>query len=155
MRSVLLLVVALSTLGQGTKPNFRGTWKEVSISKGPLIGSVTELVESSTAVKIRVTSPKAGSTTWATYPINGKRVTEKVGRMRLERAGHWEQSQLVLEETGPGNPPWRRSTERRTLSLSEDGSVMTIQVHAVSDRKGTRDYSIECRRIAQSNGIPH
>jgi len=155
LRSLLLVIVALSTLGQVTKPNFSGTWKEVAVSKGSLTDSIAELEESSTAVKIRMTNPRAGPTTWATYPINGKRVIEKVSRMRLERAGHWEQAQLVLEETGPGNAPWRKSTERRTLSLSGDGSIMTIQVHAVSDRNGTRDYSIQFRRIGQSNGIPH
>ncbi len=70
-----------------------------------------------------------------------------MGRHLIERTGHWEDNQLVLQETGPGNAPWRRSTAQTILSLSGDARRMTIKLHNVGDKRSVHDYVIEFERV--------
>jgi hypothetical protein len=148
-QTVLVLTFTLLALGQETKPNFMGAWRSISITRGPLTKSITQIKQTASTFAIRVIIPNEPPMDWSIYPTDGRMVTTKSGRNRIERTGHWERNKLILEETGPGNAPWRRSTERQVISLSENGGIMTTRFHNVSDRKGLHDYAIEFTRIEE------
>jgi len=83
---------------------------------------------------------------WSVFPTDGTRLKTKMGRHVVEKAGHWEASQLILRETGPGNAPWRRSTEERILSRSSAGRL-SVKVHHLSDTRREHDSSIEWEKV--------
>jgi hypothetical protein len=145
--SALLLAFTLSAQRQNTRPDFTGVWRSVSITLGPLTNSVEEIKQTDFTVALRPVISNEPSIRWSIYSTDGKVMRTKMGRHLIERTGHWEENQLVLEETGPGNAPWRRSTDQTILSLSGDARRMTIKMHNVGDKRSVHDYAIELERV--------
>jgi hypothetical protein len=108
----------LSAVGQNRQPDFTGVWRSMSITRGPLAKSITEIKQTDSTAALRSVIPNLPSMDWSIYSIDGKVLKTKMGRHLIESTGRCEGNQLILRETGPGNAPWRRSTERRILSLS-------------------------------------
>ena len=119
----------------------------LSITLGPLSNSVEEIKQTDFTVALRPVISNEPSIRWSIYSTDGKVMRTKMGRHLIEPTGHWEQNQLVLEETGPGNVPWRRSTDQTILSLSGDPRRMTIKMHNVGDKRSVHDYAIELERV--------
>ncbi len=145
--SALLLAFTLSAQRRNTRPDFTGVWRSVSITLGPLTNSVKEIKQTDFTVALRPVNSNESSIRWLIYSTDGKVMRTKMGRHLIERTGHWEENQLVLQETGPGNAPWRRSTDQRILSLSGDARRMTIKMHNVGDKRSVHDYAIEFERV--------
>ena len=143
--AVVVLIVAGIGLAQNGRPDFTGTWRPTATSRGPVVESRIEIKQTASRFSIR---HLLGSTTtgWSIYPTDGTMIKTK-GRNRVETIGHWEKNMLILEVTGPGNAPWRRSTTRQTLWLSESGRVLTIQFHELSDKEADHDYAMEFERV--------
>jgi hypothetical protein len=142
---VLLLSLFGVVFGQNTRPNFTGTWRSIRITLGPVTGVLTQIEQSESTIAFRAIIPNE-TVSWTVYPTDGKVITTKRSwRKSDEKTGRWESGKLVLEETGPGNVPWRRSTTREVISLSEDGRIMTIAFHIISDP--AHDYAIDYERI--------
>ena len=145
--SAWLLAFTLSAQRQNTRPDFTGLWRSVSITLGPLTNSVEEIEQTDFTVALRPVISNEPSTGWVIYSTDGKVRRTKMGRHLIERTGHWEENQLVLQETGPGNAPWRRSTDQTILSLSGDARRMTIKMHNAGDKRSVHDYAIEFERV--------
>jgi hypothetical protein len=144
---VWLLLLTLSSAGQNTKPDFTGFWRSVPAMGSPVASSIIEIRQTDSTVALRPVIPNQPPTSWSVYSTDGSVLKTKMGRHIVERTGHWQAGQLILRETSPGNAPWRRSTEQRTLSLSSPGGRMTIKVHNLSDTKSLHDYAIESERV--------
>lgn len=144
---VLLLSLFGVAFGQNTGPNFTGTWRPIRIALGPVTGGLTQIEQSESTFAFRAIIPNE-PVVWTVYPTDGKVITRKrTGRKSDEKTGHWESGKLILESTGEGNAPWRRSTTREVISLSENGRIMTITFHIVSDP--AHDYAIDYERVNQ------
>jgi hypothetical protein len=107
-------------------------------------GGLTQIEQSESTISFRAIIPNE-PVGWTVFPTDGKVITRKrIGRKSNQKTGHWENGKLILEETGEGNAPWRRSTTREVISLSDDGRIMTIAFHIISDP--THDYAIDYER---------
>jgi len=144
--AVLLLIVAEIGLGQSAKPDFTGMWRSTGISRGPVVKSMIEIKQTESTFSIRHILEKGTATDWHIYPTDGK-VIKTRGRNHVENRGHWDANILILESTGPGNAPWRRSTERQVIRLSNDGRIMTIKFHELADKDSVHDYAVEAERV--------
>src|SRR5579875_2970688 len=147
--AVWLLAFTLASRAQNARPDFTGLWRLVSTTLGPVTNAVTEIKQSESTLSLGAVVPGSSSIYWEVYSTDGRVLTTKVGRQLSERSGHWDGSQLVVQVTGPGNAPWRRSTEQRILSLSKDGSRMTMRIHNLGDKRSVHDYAIEWVRMKQ------
>lgn len=146
-RTLWVLMLTLSAQAQNARPDFTGVWQCVSITLGPPVKSVTEIKQTDVTIALRPVIAFEPSMEWFIYSTDGKVMRTKTGRHVIERTGHWEGNQLVLQDAGPSDTPWRRSTEQRTLTLSSDGRRMTMKIHNLSDKKSVHDYAIESDRV--------
>lgn len=81
------------------------------------------------------------------YPTDGKVISAKRrGHKATERTGRWDGGNLILETTSEGNGPWQWSTTREVLSLSKDGSLMTMSFHFNAPQ---HDYTVDLERVNQ------
>ena len=147
--AVWLLAFTLANPAQNARPDFTGLWRLARTTLGPVIDSVIEIKQSESTVALRAAVPGSSSNYWEVYSTDGRVLTTKVGRQLSERSGHWDGSQLVVQVTGAGNAPWRRSTEQRILSVSKDGSRMRMSIHNLADKRSVRDYATEWERVKQ------
>jgi hypothetical protein len=146
--ALLLLTSTLALLGQATHPIFTGIWSSASRTSGSVAASVTEIKQTGATIALRPVISNQPSQPWSIFSTDGKLLRDKVGRHVIERTGRWSGNRLILEETGPGNAPWRRSTEQRILSLSSDGNRLVIRVNNLRDKERRHDHSIESQRVA-------
>jgi hypothetical protein len=144
-----LLALTLTNQAQNARPDFTGVWRQVSTTRGPLIHSVMEIKQRESTLLLRPVLSEQSWMKWEVYSTDGTVMTTKIGRQVIERNGHWDGNQLVLQVTGPGNAPWRRSTEQRVLSLSQDRSRMIVKIHYLGDKRSVHDYAIESERVKQ------
>jgi len=146
----LLLAFTLANAAQNARPDFTGLWRLVRTTLGPVTHSVIEIKQSESTVALRAVVPGSSLNYWdEVYSTDGRVLTTKVGRQLSERSGHWDGSQLVVQVTGAGNAPWRRSTEQRILSVSKDGSRLRMSIHNLADKRSVRDYATEWERVKQ------
>ncbi len=145
----LLLLALASAFGHNVRPEFAGVWSPIGARSGRLPRSIIEIKQTDFTVALRPEIPNQASVEWSVYPTDGTVMKVKLGRLRIERTGRWRGNELILRETGPGNAPWRRSTEQRILSLSIEGRRMTIAVHNLSDEKSIHDYAMTLERVVQ------
>jgi hypothetical protein len=129
---IVLLCIALSCAAQNPRPDFTGVWRSAN--------SAIEVEQTTSTISLRPVSPNF-TAPWSVFPIEGAVLKTKTGRHLIERTGHWTANRLILLETAPGNAPWRRSTEERTLSL--DAGRLTIHVHNLSDKRHQHDHNVE------------
>jgi hypothetical protein len=146
-RTIALLMVVFVglDLAQSTKPDLSGIWRSIDITRGPVVDSRLEIKQSQSTFAIRYLIENSRATDWHTYPTDGT-VLKTRGRNHTENTGRWQANTLVLESKGPGNAPWRRSTMRQIISLSENGR-MTISFHELSDKHSVHDYAVVFERI--------
>jgi hypothetical protein len=144
--AVCIFIFAGIALGQNERPNLAGIWKATRISRGPVSESMLEIRQTESTLAMRQLLQSPATTEWSIYPTDGK-VFKKKGRNRVENTGRWQKNILVLESTGPGNAPWRRSTMRQTLLTSASGRTMRIEFHELSDKNSVHDYDVEFERV--------
>lgn len=147
--AVWLLAFTLANPAQNARPDFTGLWRLVRTTLGPVTHGVIEIKQSESSIALRPGVPGSSLNYWEVYSTDGRVLTTKVGRQLSERTGHWDGSQLVLQVTGAGNAPWRRSTEQRILSVSKDGSRMRMSIHNLADERSVHDYATEWERMKQ------
>ncbi len=131
-----LLIAAICSgqvlcLGEGI--DLSGVWKSMTTRMAtrtvPVSGSVMEIRQTNTTISLRPVTPgsKSDERWWIVYPIDGTVLSKKRrGHMATRFSGHWVGDRLVLETSGEGNLPWRRSKTTQILSLSENGKILTI-----------------------------
>lgn len=151
MRQRIALIAAMAftalvaAAGPDGRPDFSGSWRSIAITKGPLVESAVEIQQTESSFSLRKTLG-GPSTNVSVYPL-GTVAKTKMGRHTVSRSARWEGSRLILEETGPGNAPWRKSTELQIVSLSEDGRTMSILFHGSGDRDSKSDYRVDYERV--------
>jgi hypothetical protein len=144
----LFLLAALPFVLQAedVRPDFSGTWKAISITTGAVPDkSVAEIKQTDSTFAIRTLVENGIRPGWSVYPTDGTVTKRGHGQRADTKTGHWEGKTLVLESTGPGNAPWRRSTTQELISLTEDGRVLKIRVHLPSDP--SKDYEVSHERL--------
>jgi hypothetical protein len=106
---------------------------------------LTQIEQTESTFAFRSLTPHQPALDWLVYPTNGKVITTKrTGHRSAEKTGHWEGQKLILESSGQGNAPWRRSVTREVISLSADGKTMTMAFHNVGAPE--HDYAIDFKR---------
>jgi len=149
-RTIPIFLLALLAFGQDTKPDFTGTWQVVD--KDPSHARPkNEIKQAGTTLSIKHLLEGGQTTEWSVYPTDGTVKKTKEGRHTITRTGRWEGRKLILEETGPGNAPWRSSTSREELTLSDDGKILTLSFHAKSG-DSRHDYKVEFERVSTLSG---
>ena len=117
----LLLLLPFSELAQDTKPNFSGTWK----SRAFFPATETDWLDHKESVVTIMTKVGIQDVIYPeTYTIDGRGSTNNA---------HWEGRTLVLD--GKVRVHGVRRGAHVTLSLSEDGKVMTKTVHFLTEKR--------------------
>jgi hypothetical protein len=148
--AVWLLAFTLANRAQNARPDFTRLWPLVHTTLGPVTHSVIEVKQSESTIALRAVVPGRSLNYWdEAYSADGRVLTTKVGRQLSERSGHCDGSQLLVQVTGLGNAPWRRSTEQRILSVSKDDSRMRMSIQNLADKRSVHDYATEWERVKQ------
>ena len=133
--------------GQNGRPDFTGIWRSVAITRGQNVESTAEIKQTPSSFSIKQSVRNGALAEWSVYPTNGTVTTTKFGWRSVEKSAHWEGNKLILEETGPGNAPWQRSTQRRIITFSKDSKSLSVSFYFVRGRASNFDYRVEYERV--------